>query len=79
MTEIIDRARLAVVEVIQSSDLPAGTYIDSEKIVRARLEAIREPTVEMCREAAFDDWGPDACRTSWRAMVDIALGLPRSP
>jgi galactokinase/mevalonate kinase-like predicted kinase len=42
MTEMIKRARLAVVEVIQNSDLPAGTYIDSEKIVRAVLEAMRD-------------------------------------
>jgi hypothetical protein len=87
MTEMIDRARLSVVEVIQNSDLPAGTYIDSEKIVRAVIKAMREPTPDMMRSglealakagcgSPIPGWASENCL---RAMLDAALGDTRLP
>jgi hypothetical protein len=73
MTEMIDRARLAVIEVIQNSSLPVGYSIDSEKIVRAVLEAMLEPTQEMldCRDAFVMK---DDALTVWRLQINTALG-----
>lgn len=42
MSKLIDKCRIAVVGVIQNSDLPVGSYIDSEKIVRAVIKEIGE-------------------------------------
>lgn len=42
MSKMIDRARIAVAEIIQQSNLPVGSHLDSEKIVRAVIKALRE-------------------------------------
>jgi hypothetical protein len=78
MTEMIERARLAVIEVIQSSDLPAGTYIDSERIVRAVLEAIREPTPDMIEQFEGHK-NQDAASFYWGWMIGAALGVRECP
>jgi hypothetical protein len=72
MSEMMDRCRLAVVRVIQDSDIPIGTHVDSEKIVRAVFEAMRDYRGEV--EEALDrvpgGWG----RGAWIEGIDAALG-----
>lgn len=41
---MIDKARIAVMDVLQRGNLPPGTDIDSEAIVRAVMNVMREPT-----------------------------------
>lgn len=70
MSEMIERCRIAVIGVIQQLGLPPGTQIDSERIVRAVLEAMRELPAEP---------GPRYCageysRRTQESMVDDALG-----
>jgi len=78
MSEIIDRARLAVIRVIQDSDIPVGAHVDSEKIVRAVLEAIREPTDAMVNSPmarCYNDgaYADKEVRRIYSAMIDVAL------
>jgi hypothetical protein len=73
MSELIDRARIAVCEVIQSSGLPVGTYLDSEKIVLAVLAAIRELPGEPGPRYTAGEYS----RRSQEAMVDDALGIEK--
>jgi hypothetical protein len=40
MTEMMDRVRLALVEVLQNSGLPVGTYIDTEALANAAIGEI---------------------------------------
>lgn len=69
MSEMIDRARIAVTEVLRQQDLPPGAYIDSEAIVLAVIRAMRELP---------EDPGPnytagEYSRRTQEAMVDDAL------
>ena len=77
MNEMIDRCRVAVVEALQGSDLPVGTYIDSEKIVRAVIEAMREPSEKMKLAGGKElpDYDPSIVDATncWQAMIDAAL------
>lgn len=79
MTEMVERVAKAIAEHGGSNwetclkapgQRMAGMY---RAMARAAIEAMREPTVEMCRDAAWDDYGPDECQTCWRAMIDAAL------
>ena len=74
MSEIIDRCRLAVIHVIHSQNLPVGTYIDSESIVRAVIEAMRSPTSAMVENSKqyMDSYSSNLAW--WGRMIDEALG-----
>ena len=69
---MIDKARIAVMDVLQRGNIPPGTSIDSEAIVRAVMEVMREPTEEMCNALSTDI---DAYQAGfyWRAMIDAIL------
>lgn len=41
MSKMIDRARIAVAEILQQSNLPVGSHLDSEKIVLAVLGEVQ--------------------------------------
>jgi hypothetical protein len=73
MSEMIDRCRIAAIGAIQQMDIPAGTHIDSEKIVRAVIEAMREPTRDMIEQF---EWHKDqeAAEFHWGWMIGAALG-----
>ncbi|MBR1034671.1 hypothetical protein JQ584_50685 [Bradyrhizobium liaoningense] len=79
MSEMIERAAKAIFRthheaaLIGWDDLSEQAKEEFMTQGRAVIEAIREPTVEMCRDAAWDDYGPDECRTCWQAMIDAAL------
>lgn len=80
MSEMVERVARAIAlaqldndtrAVVDPNTWPvAESYCD---MARAAIEAMREPTVQMCRDAAWDDWGPDECRLCWRSMIDAAL------
>jgi len=44
----------------------------SEKIARAAIEAMREPTPEMTKAARLR-WNAGHDKTAWRLMIDAAL------
>jgi hypothetical protein len=79
MTDVMKRARIAAAEVLQDSELPIGTYIDTERLVRAVLMALREPTQEMGlafarywhdnfrEDHVFEDTPAKEC---WQSMID---------
>lgn len=84
--DMIDKARIAVMNVLQHSNIPAGTVIDSEAIVRAAIEAMREPTDAMCIKGCEAGTGNDGAHydnrrelargrlePAWQAMIDAAL------
>jgi hypothetical protein len=74
MSEMLYRVRLAIIKVWQQSDNPIGASIDTEKMARAALEAMRELPEEPGPRYSAGEYS----RRTQEAMVDDALGVPRS-
>ena len=65
---IMKRARRAIID--------CGVHLDTEErecIVRAVLEAMREPTDDMLTAAAGLTEGEGGPTETWQAMIDAAL------
>ncbi len=84
MSEMIDRCRINIARALQNSNLPVGTFVDTEIIVRAAIEAMRVPTAAMICTGdesiidALNDHGgvrrdPTPAQGCWQAMIDEAL------
>lgn len=81
MSEMIERIQRAIAPMIQASG-PIYGY-DSQAMVRAALEAMREPTEEMCRAGgenifnermgAFPEKDAEEAANIFRTMINEAL------
>jgi hypothetical protein len=90
MTEMIERVAKAILDAMDITDgLDASA---ADRYARAAIEAMREPTDQMCEagySAGTGDWGGrydnrrelarGRIEPGWHAMIDVARGLPRSP
>jgi hypothetical protein len=74
MTEMVDR----VAEALRQEFEPYRVFDEgeAERLARAAIQAMREPTSEMACAPDVKEW-PDDAKAAWRAMIDVALGVTR--
>jgi len=72
--EMIEKCRVAAIEIIQNSNLPVGAYLNTEVLVLAVIKAMREPTEKIIKAADVgmqsDFYPPDM---TWQIMIDEIL------
>lgn len=56
----------------------SGWDIDTEKVARAIIDSMREPTAAMIEAVPYDMYDPDFA-ANWRTMIRVALGEPFKP
>lgn len=63
MSEMVERVKAAIGAALMKQ------YPDIEDVARAAIEAMREPTDEMCKKGAT----AGGVRSTWVLMIDAAL------